>query len=503
MAGTSGIELIDRARTYGKRIALVDVGGSYTYDDLLERSANLAACLLEGGEDLGEARVAFLAPCDFTYVWVQWGIWMAGGIAVPLSELHPLPELEFFMSDSGAEVLIVHPSLKEKLRPLAVKRNLRLVLTTDAGSTTSRTGGGLPVLTVDRRAMLLYTSGSTGRPKGVVFTHGMIEAQVQSLIEAWDWRKSDRILNVLPLNHIHGIINVLTCALSSEAVCELFSPFRAMAVWERFLRGGLTLFMAVPTIYYSLIDAYEAAAPEDQEAMRSACRQFRLMVSGSAPLPLSILEKWEEISGHVLLERYGMTETGMILTNPLQGERHPGCVGQPLPGMEVCLVDDSGRTVRPGRSGEIQVRGPSVFREYWNNTEATADVFCGDWFKTGDIAVCEEGRHRILGRRDVDIIKVGGYKVSALEIENVLREHPAVKEAAVVGLEDRKWGQRVGAAVVAMPGQEVTLRILRSWSKERMAAYKAPARIILIDALPRNTLGKVTKRELVELFKKR
>ena len=502
MAGTSGIALIDRARIYGKRIALVDDGGSYTYDDLLERSADLAVCLLEGGKDLGEARVAFLVPRDFNYAWVQWGIWRAGGIAVPLSELYPLPELEFFVADSSAEILIVHPSLAEELRPLTEKMNLRLVLTSDIGST-GGTGGDFPGLAPERRAMILYTSGSTGRPKGVVFTHAMIEAQVQPLIKVWDWRESDRILNVLPLHHIHGIINVLTCALSAGAICEFLLPFRASAVWERFLRGGLTLFMAVPTIYYSLIDAYEVAAPEDQEAMRSACRQFRLMVSGSAPLPVSVLEKWKEISGHVLLERYGMTETGMILTNPLQGERHPGCVGQPLPGMEVRLVDDSGSIVRPGRPGEIQVRGSSVFCEYWNNPETTAKVFHEDWFKTGDMAVCEEGRYRILGRRDVDIIKVGGYKVSAIEIENVLCEHPDVKEVAVVGLEDRKWGQKVGAAVVAMPGQEVTLRILRRWTKERLAAYKAPIRLLLLDTLPRNTMGKVTKRELVERFKKR
>ena len=224
MAGTSGIALIDRARIYGKRIALVDDGGSYTYDDLLERSADLAVCLFEGGKDLGEARVAFLAPRDFTYAWVQWGIWRAGGIAVPLCESHPLPELENFVADSGAEILIVHPSLAEKLRPLAEKRNLRLVLTSDVGSA-GGTGGDFPVLAPERRAMILYTSGSTGRPKGVVFTHAMIEAQVQPLIKVWDWRKSDRILNVLPLHHIHGIINILTCALSAEAICEFMSPF--------------------------------------------------------------------------------------------------------------------------------------------------------------------------------------------------------------------------------------------------------------------------------------
>ena len=502
MAEASGIDLIDRVRVFGDRIALVDDGGSYTYADLLERSADLAACLLEGGKDLSEARVTFLVPRDFNYAWVQWGIWRAGGIAVPLSESHPLPELEFFVADSGAEILIAHPSFAEKLRPLAEKRNLRLLLTTDAGSASGKTGKGLPRLTPERRAMLLYTSGSTGRPKGVVFTHAMIEAQVQPLIEAWDWRESDRILNVLPLHHIHGIINVLTCALSAGAVCELLSPFRAATVWERFIRGGLTLFMAVPTIYYSLIDAYEAAAPEDQEAMRSACRQFRLMVSGSAPLPLSVLNKWQKISGHVLLERYGMTETGMILTNPLQGERRPGCVGGPLPGIEIRLMDDSGKASRPGQPGEIQVRGSSVFCEYWNNPDATDKAFQGGWFKTGDIAICDHGCYRILGRDDVDIIKVGGYKVSALEIENVLREHPSVQEVAVVGFDDKKWGQLVGAAVVVAPGQSLTAQALRRWSKERMAAYKAPARMLLIDALPRNSLGKVTKRELMDRFKK-
>jgi len=264
----------------------------------------------------------------------------------------------------------------------------------------------------------------------------------------------------------------------------------------------VTLFMAVPTIYFKLIEAWEAALPAQQKIMSAACGRLRLMVSGSAALPVHVLEKWKEITGHVLLERYGMTEIGMALSNPLRGQRLPGGVGMPLPDVEVKLVDENGDEVAPGTPGEIWVKGPGVFLEYWGKPEATQRAFRDGWFCTGDVAVVENGVYRILGRRSIDIIKTGGYKVSALEIEDVLRGHPDVKDCAVVGIEDREWGERVGAALVLKPERAVTIDSLRSWAKTRLAAYKIPTRILVLEELPRNAIGKVVKPKIVELSKK-
>ncbi len=227
---------------------------------------------------------------------------------------------------------------------------------------------------------------------------------------------------------------------------------------------------------------------------------MRLMVSGSAALPVQTLERWREISGHTLLERYGMTEMGMALSNPLRGERRSGYVGVPLPGVEVRLVDDEGAPVEPGTPGEIEVRGANVFAEYWRRPEATAEAFRQGWFRTGDVAVVEDGYFRILGRKSVDIIKTGGYKVSALEIEETLRTHPDVAECAVVGVDDPDWGERICVAVEPREGTSLALDGLQGWARERLAPYKLPRDLRLVDALPRNAMGKITKADVARLF---
>jgi malonyl-CoA/methylmalonyl-CoA synthetase len=280
----------------------------------------------------------------------------------------------------------------------------------------------------------------------------------------------------------------------------MVSKFEPETVWNRIGNGDLTLFMAVPTIYVKLIAAWEAASEQRQQTMSAGCAKMRLMVSGSAALPVQVLEKWKRISGHFLLERYGMTEIGMALSNPLHGERHSGYVGRPLPQVEVRLVDDSKDLVPLGRPGEIQVKSPGVFLEYWQNREATVKAFHDGWFCTGDLAVVENGNYRIWGRMSVDIVKTGGYKVSALEIEEVLRTHPDIQECAVVGVDDLEWGERVCAALVLRSKQPLTLESFRSWAKERLAVYKIPTRILSVEELPRNAMGKVTKPAVVELF---
>jgi malonyl-CoA/methylmalonyl-CoA synthetase len=225
------------------------------------------------------------------------------------------------------------------------------------------------------------------------------------------------------------------------------------------------------------------------------------MMSGSAALPVSMLERWREISGHTLLERYGMTEVGMALSNPLDGERRPGFVGVPLPGVEVRLVDEQGGEVAAGAPGELEVRGPSVFAEYWQRPDETAAAFRDGWFRTGDMAVVEAGSCRLLGRTSVDIIKTGGFKVSALEIEETLRTHPVIAECAVVGIADDEWGERVSAAVELKQECGLTLDELQRWAKERLAPYKVPRALAAVPALPRNAMGKVVKPEVAALFK--
>jgi len=433
---------------------------------------------------------------------IQWGVWRAGGVAVPLAVSHPAAELEYVIRDAEAETVVVHPDFAAAMQAVHLPPTVRTVTTDQAVGTAPRSP--LPGVAAGRRAMIVYTSGTTGKPKGVVTTHANIVAQVTSLVTAWEWRADDWVLLVLPLHHVHGIINVLSCALWAGARCEMLAKFDAEQVWGRIAAGELTLFMAVPTIYGKLITAWEAAAPERRRAWSAGCAppRMRLMVSGSAALPVQRLERWREISGHVLLERYGMTEIGMALSNPLHGERRPGFVGTPLPGVDVHLVDEAGRPVVRGETtpGEIEVRGATVFLEYWRRPEATAAAFRDGWFRTGDVAVVDDGAYRILGRSSVDIIKTGGYKVSALEVEEVLRTHPAIAECAVVGVEDPEWGERICAAVERRGEADLTLAALQAWAKERLAPYKIPRGLRSVPALPRNALGKVTKREVAALF---
>ncbi len=492
--------LVQRAMGFGGRLALVDRDGGWTYADVVARSTGVASRLLGGHPDLGEARVALLASPGVAYVAGQWGAWLAGGVSVPLSPQQTQPEWEYILDDSRAAFAVVSPEFVDAFRPLAEPRGV-LVVATDPPVLGSATRPVPPAAAPGRRALMLYTSGTTSRPKGVVLTHANIRAQVDCLVEAWGWRVDDRVLHVLPLNHTHGVINVLTCALWRGAVCEMAAASDPGLVWDRLASGVVTIFMAVPTIYRRLIAAWRNA-PEERQAVWSSCAaRLRLFVSGSAALPVRVLEEWRAITGHTLLERYGMTEIGMALSNPLEGERRPGFVGTPLPGVEVRLVRDDGDEAAAGNPGEILVRGPGVFREYWLRPDATGAAFTADgWFRTGDVAVVEAGAFRILGRRSVDIIKTGGEKVSALEIEDALREHPAITDCAVVGLPDPEWGECVAAAVTVTPGSALLLADLRNWARDRLSAPKLPRRLLVLDGLPRNAMGKIAKPALIQLF---
>ena len=481
------------------RTAIIAVDGTFTYQDLDEASKRVAGALLGDNEDLNQTRVAFLVSPSFPYAAVQRGIWRAGGVAVPLAVSHPPPELEYVIRDSGASVVVADAACAPRVASLAHAARARFLTSADALAAPS--AEGLPHLGSNRRAMIIYTSGTTGRPKGAVTSHQNIGAQIGSLVEAWRWSPSDHLLLALPLHHVHGIINGLGCALAVRATCEILPEFDAERTWSRLASGGVTVFTAVPTMYHRLIASWEAASPAVQRERSAGARQLRLMMSGSAALPVRTLERWREITGHTLLERYGMTEIGMALSNPIAGERRPGSVGQPLPDVEVRLVDEAADTVPEGTPGELEVRGPTVFMEYWQREEETRAAFRDGWFRTGDVAVLEAGSYRLLGRTSVDIIKTGGYKVSALEIEEVLRLHPAIVECAVVGVEDEAWGERVSAAVELRDGATLSLDELQGWAKSQLAPYKIPRALQEVSALPRNAMGKVVKPQVAGLFK--
>ena len=493
------LPLFERARRHADRTAIVAPEGQFAYRELLAAAESVAAHLLDGRTDLAGERVCFLVPSGWTYAAVQWGIWRAGGVAVPMAVSHPAAELEHVLDDAGPTAAVTHPEFADRVANAAGTRRMRLMDTQDLIGV--RRDGALPALTPERPCMILYTSGTTGRPKGAVLSHGNVQAQVESLTQAWGWTPHDRVLLHLPLHHVHGIVNILTSALWNGALCEILPTFRPVEVWERLASRELTLYMAVPTVYARLIDAWEEAAPEKQSAWSRGARACRLMISGSAALPVPTLERWEAITGHRLLERYGMTEIGMALSNPLAGERRAGYVGEPLPGVQVRLADEADQPVPSGTPGQIQVRGPTVFGSYLGRPEETAAAFTPDgWFRTGDVAVIERGAYRILGRSSVDILKTGGEKISALEIEDVLRSHEAVADCAVVGVADPEWGERVCAAVVRRPASEVSEADLRIFAKSRLAPYKVPKQFLLVAELPRNPMGKVTKPAVRELF---
>jgi malonyl-CoA/methylmalonyl-CoA synthetase len=344
--------------------------------------------------------------------------------------------------------------------------------------------------------MLVYTSGTTGRPKGVVYSPRMMDAQAGNLIETWRWTSDDHALLVLPLHHVHGLINVLHTAFTVGASVESCSS-EPSALWGRLLDEKLpqvTVFQAVPTIYQRLLQA-----PPRQFSgaeLRRRLEGVRLMVSGSAALPTPVLENWRDLTGHSLLERYGMTEIGMALGQSLDpAKRTPGWVGRPFPNVAT-RVD--------GQTGELLVRGPTVFSRYWRNEAATRESFDQDgFFKTGDIVVVKDGEFKIAGRASADIIKSGGEKISALDVERELLSSPLLSEAVVLGVPDQEWGEIVACMIVPRGDKEKRaieeagpLKWVREWMKQRVSKAEVPKKVLLVSQIPKNAMGKVNKKEL-------
>ncbi|XP_061670942.1 malonate--CoA ligase ACSF3, mitochondrial isoform X3 [Syngnathoides biaculeatus] len=511
-----------RAPGFENRTAVIDSSGSHSYKQLYANSLNLAgrinAALRSDFGRLNGKPISFLCANDASYTVAQWATWMSGGTAVPLYKKHPLSELEYIITDSQSALLVAGHPYAETLEPLAQRLGLPCLTLPPTSELSTLHKSDLQDMEnaskdwAERPAMIIYTSGTTGKPKGVLHTHSSIQAMVECLVSEWAWSQDDIILHALPLHHVHGIVNKLLCPLWVGATCVMLPEFHPQKVWEMLLSSKAPLvnvFMAVPTIYTKLIDYYDQhfTQPHVKDFVKAVCKErIRLMVSGSAALPLPTLQRWEEITGHTLLERYGMTEIGMALSNPLKGPRIPGAVGLPLPGVEVRIVMNNStnttivegniresqvRAGLDGKEGELLVRGPSVFKGYWNKPQETAESFTDDgWFKTGDTAVFKDGAYWIMGRTNVDIIKSGGYKISALEVERQLLAHPDIIDIAVIGAPDETWGQKVTAVVQLKEGQRLTLPELKTWARECMAPYTIPTSLLLVDEIPRNQMGK-------------
>lgn len=537
------VPVFKQATHFGDKTALRDMHGDYTYRGIFLSAKQFAN---ELNELLGEGkqeRVAFLLPNDASYVIVQWACWISGQIAVPLSDQHPSSVLDYYVSDADAKVIITNMEYLPLIESVAEKSKRRLIVfddvlrvlamkvdgkiannKSDHEFENSLEAGVKGNFYNNSNAMFIYTSGTTSKPKGVVLSHKNLQAQVNSLVSAWKYNSKDIVLHTLPLNHVHGVINLLLCPLYVGARCIMLPRFESSSVWSQLIAVNLqnsertNVFMAVPTIYMKLIQDYEqlfSKQPKIKEYIYNVCStKIRLMVSGSAPLPKPIFDRWEEITGHRLLERYGMTETGMTLTNPLEGERIPGTVGTPFPGVEVRITKaeaQSGcdtavlvhgtaeksnvvmKTSDPV-SGDLQIKGPSVFKEYWKKPDVTAKSFTSDgWFKTGDTVQYENGIYKILGRTSIDIIKSGGYKVSALEVETAILGHPDIIDCAVVGISDSTWGQKVAAVVVLRENTEVILSQLRIFGKKSLPHYAVPTVLKVVEKIPKNNMGKVNK----------
>jgi len=489
-------------------LAVLDAAGSVSFQSAAERSRQLAAQLCSSG--LGGCRIGLSSLPDRDWVEAFWAILLAGGSVVPISPLHPPPERAFFLRQSGARAQLVSASLAATMPESPV---LRLVfaagrLLTPLVSAPETTPPDISARAAATScALLLYTSGTTGQPKGVPLSHDNIWSCVQTLISDWGMSPADRLIHALPLHHVHGICVALLSAFCSGASTELLARYEPVQVLESAARASVL--MGVPTQHKRLVDHLDGLPEAERQRCSERLRALRLITSGSAKLPEQLGRRLEALSGQYPLERYGMTEVGIVIGNPLHGRRKPGSCGRPLPNSEIRIVDELGRDVAPEQPGELRIRGSSVFEGYDADPAASAAAFDSGFFKSGDTAQwTPDGFVQILGRTSVDIIKSGGYKLSAIEIEEQLRGHPWVHDVAVLGVPDETWGERVVA--VAVPALAARAEIerrgdaaaqeLRDWLKQRVAGYQVPKQIEWRSELPRNAMGKVQKPELLRLL---
>ena len=524
----------DNVRKYPDKVALefIDLPlQRLTYAELDQLVGQTAGYLQSLGLQPGD-RVALQLSKSLEFILLHLATVRLGAITLPLNLAYPPDEIEYFLSDSEARFFFALESNAARLQPILARlpelqesiflnpaepgqfnslisgfdtSEKNAHSTQPAGLldqqspisnslvTNYQVTGGLEAkrsTSEDETAVIIYTSGTTGRPKGAEITHGNLSSNLQALHEAWGWTADDVLLHVLPIFHVHGLFVALHGALYAGATTLLMREFDAHKVLETLVARHCTVFMAVPTIHQRLLGVPNASQFD--------LSHLRLITSGSDRLPDEVFTGFQKTFGYTLLERYGMTETGMNCSNPLNGERRIGSVGLPLLGIEVRVVNAETRELLPdGEIGEVEIRGPNVFKGYWKQPQKTAESFTADgWFRTGDLGFREPDGYITLCGRSKDLIISGGLNIYPPEVERVIADHPAVAACAVIGCPDREWGERVSAVVVLHRGESVTSQDLIAFCRERLAAYKSPKSIIFQEELPRNAMGKVQKAEL-------
>ena len=473
----------------------------YTWRDL-ERGTAMLANLIDSLALPPASRIAVQTEKSVEALMLYLAVLRAGHVFLPLNTAYQASEIEYFIGNAEPAVVVCAGKNFGWVSKIAFVAGTKHVYTLND----DRTGTLLDraafhsdrhtpaVRAADDLAAILYTSGTTGRSKGAMLTHGNLLSNAQVLHQACGWQQSDVLIHALPIFHVHGLFVASHGALLAGAKMLWFSRFDPRATAARLPQ--VTVFMGVPTLYVRLLG--EAGLTQE------ACKGMRLFVSGSAPLLLETFRSWQERTGHSILERYGMSETVMLTSNPYRPEsaRRGGTVGRPLPGVGVRVHDDQGQPLPAGEIGGIEVRGPNVFKGYWRMPEKTKEEFTADgWFKTGDVGKIDaEGYVTIVGRSK-DLIISGGYNVYPAEIEGYVNDMPGVAESAVIGVPHPDFGEAVVAVVVAKPGAALEGSTISSALKQQIANFKVPKQVYVVAELPRNTMGKVQKNLLREQHK--
>ncbi len=477
-----------------------------TYGDLRQQVKRSAEALQELGIARGD-RVTLLLPKGLEFIELHLAALALGAVVLPLNPGYRPEEIAYFLFDSEANLLVTYQEKYDELKNgllgfpdipvLLIDGQCPNCISYPRLLNQGLAGMDLAYLTSEEDlALLCYTSGTTGRSKGAMITHGNLIHNLQALYRAWQWSEQDILLHALPLFHIHGLVVALHGCLLAGATLILLERFEPQVVWQTIEQGSCTVFMGVPTMYQRLSQAWERLAEKPR------LKTLRLFISGSAPLSETLFNRFREQTGHTILERYGMTEAGMIASNPYAPEgRKAKSVGYPLAGVQLRVVDSKGDDVIPGEVGEVWIRGNNIFKGYWRQSEKTAEAFQDGWFKSGDLGYQDPGddnRLYLVGRVK-ELIISGGLNVYPKEVENILEAHEAVLEAAVYGRPDEDLGERVLAAVVLKEGVSVSPEELITRCRQRLAPYKCPKKIVLLPALPRNAMGKLQKNSLPKI----
>ena len=479
-----------------------DNGLAYSWRDL-ERSTAMMANLLQSLNLPAGARVAVQVEKSVEAMMFYLATLRAGYVFLPLNTAYQSAEIEYFIGNAEPAVVVCSPSNFGWVSKIAFKAGTQNVFTLDedrTGSLLDRAAScsdqhDVAVMQADDLAAILYTSGTTGRSKGAMLTHGNMLSNALALKDYWGWQAGDVLIHALPIFHVHGLFVALHGALINGSKMIWMSRFDPKRVIEKLPEA--TVFMGVPTLYVRLLA--EPGLSQD------SCRNMRLFIAGSAPLLIETFTEWQRRTGHTILERYGMSETVMLTSNPYRaqdGERRGGTVGFPLPGVGLRVRGERGLELANGEIGGIEVKGPNVFKGYWRMPEKTAEEFTADgWFKTGDVGkVDERGYVNIVGRSK-DLIISGGYNVYPAEIEGYINDMPGVAESALVGVPHPDFGEVGVAVVIAKPGASVSADAVIAELKAKLANFKIPKKCVLVPELPRNTMGKVQKNLLREQYK--